>query len=255
MRKLLIGAALLALAARDARPTPISTSSPANPNGARWRPKSAATKSPSTPPPPAPRTRTRSKRGPSLIARARNADITVCTGAELEIGWLPMIVQQSGNPKIAAGPAGRVRRHRAPCICWNCPRASTARKATSTPPAIRTSRPIRATCSRWRKPLADRFAQLDPANAATYHSALGRFRASAGTRRSRNGRRRPRRCKGVPIAVQHHALDLSWRTGSACSEVVPLEPKPGVPPSSGYLAQVLQKLQTHAGEVRDPRRL
>ena len=38
---------------------------------------------------------------PSLISKARTADVTVCTGAELEIGWLPMIVQQSANKKIA----------------------------------------------------------------------------------------------------------------------------------------------------------
>src|SRR6185295_17144585 len=43
---------------------------------------------------------------PSLIAKARSADITVCDGAELEIGWLPMILQQSGNGKIAVGQAG-----------------------------------------------------------------------------------------------------------------------------------------------------
>src|SRR3954462_11205831 len=43
---------------------------------------------------------------PSLIAKARSADISVCTGAELEIGWLPMIVQQSANRKIAPGGPG-----------------------------------------------------------------------------------------------------------------------------------------------------
>src|SRR5882672_3210712 len=43
---------------------------------------------------------------PSLIAKARTADITVCDGAELEIGWLPMILQQAGNGKIAVGQPG-----------------------------------------------------------------------------------------------------------------------------------------------------
>src|SRR5712671_5613540 len=42
---------------------------------------------------------------PSLIARARNADLVVCTGAELEIGWLPVLLQQSGNAKVQAGQA------------------------------------------------------------------------------------------------------------------------------------------------------
>src|SRR5690242_20279463 len=43
---------------------------------------------------------------PSLIAKARSADISVCTGAELEIGWLPQIVQQSSNSKIRPGAPG-----------------------------------------------------------------------------------------------------------------------------------------------------
>src|SRR3954453_6006905 len=43
---------------------------------------------------------------PSLIARARNADLVVATGAELEIGWLPLVTQQSGNPKIRPGQQG-----------------------------------------------------------------------------------------------------------------------------------------------------
>src|SRR3978361_1308816 len=40
---------------------------------------------------------------PSLIARVRNADLVVCTGAELEIGWLPPLLQQSGNAKVQPG--------------------------------------------------------------------------------------------------------------------------------------------------------
>src|SRR5262245_63721334 len=40
---------------------------------------------------------------PSLIARARNADLLVCTGAELEVGWLPVLLQQSGNAKVQPG--------------------------------------------------------------------------------------------------------------------------------------------------------
>ncbi len=43
---------------------------------------------------------------PSLIARARNADLLVCTGAELEIGWLPLLQRESGNARIQAGRPG-----------------------------------------------------------------------------------------------------------------------------------------------------
>src|SRR6476646_8447538 len=43
---------------------------------------------------------------PSLIARARGADLVVATGAELEIGWLPIVLQQAGNPKLQPGKPG-----------------------------------------------------------------------------------------------------------------------------------------------------
>src|SRR3954465_11568927 len=43
---------------------------------------------------------------PSLIARARNADLMVCTGAQLEIGWAPLLQSQSGNAKIQSGQPG-----------------------------------------------------------------------------------------------------------------------------------------------------
>src|SRR5690242_10118610 len=40
---------------------------------------------------------------PSLIARVRKANLLVCTGAELEVGWLPQLIQQSGNHEVASG--------------------------------------------------------------------------------------------------------------------------------------------------------
>src|SRR5438477_9010509 len=43
---------------------------------------------------------------PSLIARARGADLVVATGAELEVGWLPLVLQQAGNPKVQPGRSG-----------------------------------------------------------------------------------------------------------------------------------------------------
>ena len=66
---------------------------------------------------------------PSLVARMRNADLAVCTGAELEIGWLPVLLQTAGNKQVQPGlpgffeAAGFVR-------SWTCRRPSTARPVT-----------------------------------------------------------------------------------------------------------------------------
>ena len=43
---------------------------------------------------------------PSLIAKARRADLLVCSGAELEIGWLPLLLRKAGNAKIQANQPG-----------------------------------------------------------------------------------------------------------------------------------------------------
>jgi zinc/manganese transport system substrate-binding protein len=43
---------------------------------------------------------------PSLIAHMRRADLLVCTGAELETGWLPVLLARSGNAKVQPGKPG-----------------------------------------------------------------------------------------------------------------------------------------------------
>src|SRR5882672_11000274 len=43
---------------------------------------------------------------PSLIARIRSADLVICSGSELEVGWLPLLFTQSGNDRIQPGSPG-----------------------------------------------------------------------------------------------------------------------------------------------------
>jgi zinc/manganese transport system substrate-binding protein len=177
---------------------------------------------------------------PSLIAKARSADITVCDGAELEIGWLPMILQQAGNAKIAVGQPGAfdatnyVRLLEQPS---RLDRAEGDIHAAGNP-HIQTDPRMMLSVA---KALAARFAQIDSANAAYYaareadfdkrwNTALAKWTTQAAPLRA------------VNIAVQHHAW-IYMENWLGLHEVVPLEPKPGVPPSSGYLAEVLQKLQ------------
>ncbi len=77
-----------------------------SPSGARSSTSWAATRSRSTSPPTRLQDPHHIEAKPSLIARARSADLVVATGAELEIGWLPLVLQQSGNPAIKPGKPG-----------------------------------------------------------------------------------------------------------------------------------------------------
>jgi zinc/manganese transport system substrate-binding protein len=177
---------------------------------------------------------------PSLIAKARSADITVCDGAELEIGWLPMILQQAGNAKIAVGQPGAfdatsyVRLLEQPS---RLDRAEGDIHAAGNPHIQTDPRMIGSVA----RALAARFAQIDSANAAYYAAREADFEKRwNGAIAKWTTQAAPLR--GVNIAVQHHAW-IYMENWLGLHEVVPLEPKPGVPPSSGYLAEVLQKLQ------------
>lgn len=183
---------------------------------------------------------------PSLIAKARGADIAVCTGAELEIAWMPMIAQQSANAKLQPGAEGMfeaasfVHLLEVP-VAFD--RAQGDIHSQGNPHVQTNPRNILTVA----KPLADRFAQLDAANAAYYQQrytdfaarwskALAKWEADAAPLR------------GLPIAVQH----TSWiylEQWLGLKRVVALEPKPGVPPSSGYLAEVLAKLAATPAKI------
>jgi len=176
---------------------------------------------------------------PSLIARARNADLLVCTGAELEIGWLPVILGESGNPAIQPGQPGQF--FAANYVAMLEKPAALDRSAGDVHaggnPHIQTD-PRNFT--RVGAALVHNMAQLDPAQAAFYQArwkdfstrwqaAIARWEAQAAPLR------------GVPVVVQHKAFPyLQYWLG--LKEVAVLEPKPGVEPSLASLAAVKAQL-------------
>jgi len=177
---------------------------------------------------------------PGLIARARNADISVCSGAELEIGWLPQILAQTSNQKIRPGAPGNFDAASFVHLVDVPVRFDRAEGDIHSQgnPHIQTSP---ANILAVSKPLADRFAQLDPANAQYYQSRLADF-TTRWQAAIAKWQQQAAPLKGVPIAVEH----LSWtymENWLGLRRVVALEPKPGVPPSAGYLAQVVDTLQ------------
>jgi zinc/manganese transport system substrate-binding protein len=177
---------------------------------------------------------------PSLIARARAADITVCAGSELEVGWLPQIIAQSANRKIAAGSAGSFEATRYIALLERPARVdrSMGDVHAAGNPHIQTDPrnmlPI-------AKGLAARFAQIDPANAAKYNANYAAFSVKWKAALARWAQRAAP-LRGQPVVVQH----VNWvylESWLGMKRVTALEPKPGVPASAGYLAKVLATLK------------
>lgn len=175
---------------------------------------------------------------PSLIARARRADLVVATGAELEVGWLPLVLRESGNARIQPGQpgyfeaAGAVRMLEVPV---RVDRAEGDVHAAGNPHIQTDPRNI----LKVGEALAGRLAAVDAANAAAYRAGYTTFAEKWRAAVARwEGRAAPLR--GLPVVVQHRAWPylLDWM---GMKEVAALEPKPGVEPSAAYLARVKEQ--------------
>ena len=111
---------------------------------------------------------------PSLIARARSSQLVVATGADLEIGWLPLVLRESGNPAIQPGQPGyfeatsAVRLLEVPA---RLDRADGDVHPGGNPHIQLDPRNILAV----GEALTARLAQVDPANAAAYKAGFARF--------------------------------------------------------------------------------
>jgi zinc/manganese transport system substrate-binding protein len=180
---------------------------------------------------------------PSLIARARSADLVVCTGAELEIGWLPLVLTQSGNPKIQVGQLGYLEASSYVELIEKPQRIDRSMgdvHATGNPHIHLDPRNVAKVAAA----LSDRMATLDSAQSAYYRERARSFlqRWAAATA---EWEKRAAPLKGVPLVVYHRNLSylLQWL---GMREVGNLEPKPGLPPTASYLVELLAQLQ------RDP---
>jgi zinc/manganese transport system substrate-binding protein len=177
---------------------------------------------------------------PSLIARARNADLVACTGAELEIGWLPVLLQQSGNAKVQPGQPGNfaaadfVRKLEVPT---QLDRAQGDVHAAGNPHIQTDPRNIALVATA----LVARLQQLDPANAAQYAQAGAEFARKWQESIARwTAQAAPLR--GAAVVSQHKGFVYLY-DWLGMKEVAVLEPKPGVEPSASHLQSVLVALK------------
>lgn len=177
---------------------------------------------------------------PSLIARARNADLVLATGAELEIGWLPLVLQQAGNPKVLAGKPGHFEAASFVTLLDKPARLDRADGDVHPggDPHLQTDP---RNILRISAPLAARLAALDPANADYYAARQKDFAQRYGTAIAR-WEAAGAALRGTPVVVQHKAFTylIAWL---GLTTVATLEPKPGVEPTTAYLAEVLGTLQ------------
>src|SRR5215510_583636 len=180
---------------------------------------------------------------PSLVLALNRADALVQVGLDLEIGWLPPLVQQSRNARIQRGQPGNID-------------ASSAIKPEDIPNvpsdqlrALGDIHPL-GNPHYWIPPknaraiarlIADRLTALDAGGAATYKAELARFEARL-TAKEKEWEAAGAPLRGTKIVTYHK----SWSYVSrwlGLEEVGTIEPKPGIPPTASHTAQLVELMK------------
>lgn len=178
---------------------------------------------------------------PSLLAQARRADLVVATGADLEAGWLPLVLREAGNPAIQPGRPGYFEAAAyAPRlqIPDTVDRAQGDVHPAGNPHLHLDPRNV----LKVGEALTRRLAEIDPAHAAAYQAGFKAFAVRWQAAMSRwEAMAAP--LKGLAV-LSHHASFVYLTAWLGMREIGALEPKPGIEPSSGHLNSLLVRQQT-----------
>jgi zinc/manganese transport system substrate-binding protein len=183
---------------------------------------------------------------PSHIVTLNRAGVLIDGGAELELGWLPSLLESARNPKLAVGAPGRIV-------------ASDGIKMLEIPTAFDRSKgdvhalgnphfmldPLNVKIIATH--IADHFARVDPKSAALYQANLKAFNEKLDAKLI-EWQRKLAPYKGAKIVTYHKDFPyLAERFGLEVVET--LEPKPGIAPSPAHLAKVISSMRASKAHV------
>jgi zinc/manganese transport system substrate-binding protein len=181
---------------------------------------------------------------PSLISQVRNADLVICSGAQLEIGWLPMLLGKANNSRVLPGKSGfieassLVRRLDVP---ESVDRAQGDMHPQGNPHVQMNPHNIALVA----QALGLRLAELDPGNRDAYRDRTADFLERWNAAISR-WEQRARPLAGSRV-VSHHKSWVYLQDWLRLQEVATLEPVPGVPPTAAHLSALLSELGADGG--------
>ncbi|WP_028117206.1 metal ABC transporter solute-binding protein, Zn/Mn family [Ferrimonas senticii] len=193
---------------------------------------------------------------PSLIAKLRNADLAICAGAELEVGWLPMLQMKANNPQVRDGKPGMLYA------------ADYVEAIGKLDQIDRTMGDVHASgnphfhfsptrIAQIAAAISDRLILLDGANADHYRQQQQQFRDRWQAAQQR-WQQQAAPLAGIKVIAYHSnfAYLFDWL---GIEQIGDLEPKPGLPPTTSHLSQLLalSKQQTVTAVIyngyQDPR--
>lgn len=173
---------------------------------------------------------------PALISALRRASLAICTGAELEAGWLPMLQQRAGNARVMPGARGMMFVADGLTLIEDAHHHSERHvghvHAAGNPHIHLDPRRYAAVAEQ----IAQRLAEIDPADSAGYEERFKRWHEAWQTR-VRIWKARSSPLFGLAVVAEHStfAYLFDWLE---LFQVADLEPVPGAPPTTNHLRRL-----------------
>lgn len=178
---------------------------------------------------------------PSLLAAMRKADLVICSGASLEIGWLPILLNKAASNQVQEGAVGSIMASDYVSLLdvmhEKADRSMGHVHPEGNPHVHLDPRNILLIS----KVIKERLSEIDESNSNYYQTLQGSFdkdwRQAIAQWEAQAGD-----LKGQKVVVYHKSWTylLSWL---GIETVASLEPKPGVPPNAAHLEKVLKNIQ------------
>lgn len=188
---------------------------------------------------------------PSLIAKVRRADLVVCSGAQLEIGWLPALLRKANNRDVLPGNSGYMEASSFVLrldVTGSVDRSQGDIHPQGNPHIQTNPHNVAAVA----KALADRMASLDPENTTRYEAGLadfsGRWREAVKAWEAKAESLRGTR------AITHHKSWVYLERWLGIEEVANLEAIPGLPPTATHLSKLTKQFAKGGADfiIRSP---
>ena len=183
---------------------------------------------------------------PSLISRVRNVDMVICSGSELEVGWLPLLLTQSGNDRIQPGSPGFIEASQS-VVKLEIPKVVDRALGDIHPSGNPHVHLDPRNITKVADVLTGRLSEIDHANAELYRTRADAF-AKRWQEAIQRWQQKAAPLKSVPLVVYHKDMSyfINW---AGMREVGSLEPKPGIPPTPTHLAELVERMKRNPAKA------
>jgi zinc/manganese transport system substrate-binding protein len=177
---------------------------------------------------------------PSLISRIRSADLLICSGSELEVGWLPLLFTQGGNDRIQPGSPGYIEASQY-VVKIEIPKVVDRSLGDIHPAGNPHIHLDPRNIAKVGEVITSRLSEIDSRNADTYRARAEDF-SKRWQQAMDKWRQQAQPLKGMSIVVYHKDMSyfINW---AGMREAGSLEPKPGIPPTPTHLAELVERMK------------